>query len=636
MNQSARFSPVRLLMITIIAVFAAEALVMAILFGVFESALSWQSQILAAFFDALVLTLIVFPVLYWFSFKPLVRHNQQTQAAERALLEERQRLFSLLDELPAPVHLKGADYRLRFTNRLFRQAYGDPEGKYCYQLTRQADAPCTDCPLEQVIQHRKAVEWEWSSAPGQRYMAYSYPFVDVDGQPLMLQLDFDITDRKNAEQLALQQAARSVILERASQALADANLVFPAVLEAVVRQIAEAIGDMCILRLISEDGSQLQPAAYHHRDPSRAAYAREVYSTLEGAHNPDLGMEVLHSGRSLLIPNASPEELKALIAPQLWEFIGEQSSYSMLIVPLRLRGRIIGTISITRDQPAAPYTAADQEVVKSIAERAAMAIENARLFSTAQKALEIEQRMRSQLVQSEKLAAMGQMVASVAHELNNPLQTIKNCLFLTSQETLPSSPSQEYLHIASLEVQRLSDLVLQLRDVYRPGANLQMRIVDIHQLLGEVRILVAPHLKNNNVTWEQPASGVEALIRGIPDQLKQVFINLSVNAAEAMQPAGGSLRIAAARSEEEVIVEFSDTGPGIEPDHLPKLFDPFFSTKERGTGLGLAVSYDIIQRHGGQISVESEPGKGARFIVRLPIAAGEEEEDVFDHKHSDH
>jgi len=218
---------------------------------------------------------------------------------------------------------------------------------------------------------------------------------------------------------------------------------------------------------------------------------------------------------------------------------------------------------------------------------------------------------------------MGRMVASVAHEFNNPLQTIKNCLFLIQQDMAPEAQGTKFLDMATSEVQRLSNLVSQLRAVYRPGAADQMQAIELSKILDQIHSLVTPHLTKNRVRWEYTPPSSLLVVNGIPDQLQQVFLNLSLNASDAMQAEGGTLTVNASITADgrQVGVAFRDTGPGIDPRDLPSLFDPFFTTKESGMGLGLAICYDIAQKHGGRIEVESQFGRGATFTVWLPLAS---------------
>jgi nitrogen fixation negative regulator NifL len=227
----------------------------------------------------------------------------------------------------------------------------------------------------------------------------------------------------------------------------------------------------------------------------------------------------------------------------------------------------------------------------------------------------------NQLIQAEKHAAIGRMVGSVTHEINNPLQTIKNCLYLIKQDTGSDSANQEPLDMALSETQRLSNIVGQLRQLYRPQSTQIMQSQELLNIVEEVHSLLLPHLNNSQVVW-QPLPGLShCSINCIKDQIIEVFLNICMNAIEAMQPAGGTLSVNMVPSTDkaQVGVIFSDSGPGIKPEILDHIFEPFITTKEYGLGLGLSICYGIIQKHGGQITVESQLGQGTSFIIWLPI-----------------
>ncbi len=232
---------------------------------------------------------------------------------------------------------------------------------------------------------------------------------------------------------------------------------------------------------------------------------------------------------------------------------------------------------------------------------------------------------RQQLIQSEKFTAMGRLLASITHELNNPLQTIKNCLFLCQSDLPPYSPVIEFLNMATSETERLANLVAQLREVYRPRQAGQTTPVQIPALLSDVHKLLGTHIRDRHVQWIQDtANNVDLsrlIVNGNADQIKQVFLNIGMNAIEAILPEGGKLMvdIMLSKDDRQVGVKFQDTGPGIPAEEIPKIFEPFHTTKSKGLGLGLPICYDILQRHNGNITVESQPGQGAVFTVWLPL-----------------
>jgi signal transduction histidine kinase len=218
------------------------------------------------------------------------------------------------------------------------------------------------------------------------------------------------------------------------------------------------------------------------------------------------------------------------------------------------------------------------------------------------------------------------MVSVIAHEINNPIQTVKNTFYLLEDQILPGSPAVEYLRMASAEANRIAELVAQLRGTYTSGSN-AMEHVNLLDLLLEMHDLLLPQLKQNHVEWCQMNGNQLCLVLAVRNNLKQVFINLCLNAIEAMEEdRGGKITISLhhSQNDQRVGVDFHNTGPLISDEALPLIFDPFFTTKSNGTGLGLYISYDIIQQHHGEIVVESVPDKGVTFTVWLPLAQDEE------------
>ena len=330
--------------------------------------------------------------------------------------------------------------------------------------------------------------------------------------------------------------------------------------------------------------------------------------------------KTLSSSRQvLLIPDTDGD-------PRWVSTPGMERPRSFLAASLQPENSVVGFISVLSDHP----DFFDQEAsnhLSAFANQAELAIQNARLYRDLERLLDQEQSMRSQLVQSEKFAAMGRMLASVAHELNNPLQTIQNCLYLTQQDTPAGSPIQEYLEMAFSEIGRLSKLVAQLRELYRPRSAMVIELRNIVEILDEAHTLLAPHLQNQQVLWQQNPGPEILRVNCDTDQIKQVFINIAMNAVEAMQPDGGSLTVQVVLSEDnrQAGVIFRDTGRGIPPENLQILFEPFFTTKPSGLGLGLSICYELVQKHHGKITAESQVNEGSVFTVWLPLAENQDD-----------
>jgi signal transduction histidine kinase len=291
---------------------------------------------------------------------------------------------------------------------------------------------------------------------------------------------------------------------------------------------------------------------------------------------------------------------------------------SLLVAPVKTSEKILGTLSVQSETPGV-FTPDDERLLTTLGVQAALAIEKAKLYSELEESLRQEKAARARLVQSEKLAALGRIVASVAHELNNPLQAMQNALYLVQLEEDLSQQAREDLKTVLSEVNRMADLIARLREIYRPTASEEFQDESVDMLVEEVHKLLSTHLRHNRVNFEFHPDDDLPLIPIIRDQIKQVILNISLNAIEAMQE-GGELRIRTWRHPQKggVVLTISDTGPSISSKILPYIFDPFMTTKEGGTGLGLAISYDIIQRHHGTIDVQSESGYGTTFTVWLP------------------
>jgi PAS domain S-box-containing protein len=247
---------------------------------------------------------------------------------------------------------------------------------------------------------------------------------------------------------------------------------------------------------------------------------------------------------------------------------------------------------------------------------------------------ELERRRLEQvLFDTEKLAATGRLAASIAHEINNPLEAVQNSLYLLSRAVPEGAPERSFLDIATRETQRMSRILRQMLGFYRPTTS--MGPTDVNALVLEAETLVAKRLRENGVRIEKELLPTLPLIRASADQLKQVLLNLFLNATEAM-PTGGRLIVATqtgggeldAHSTDVVRVDVRDTGTGIGEEAVARIFEPFFSTKmEKGTGLGLWVSHGIVQAHGGTLKVRSRSGQGTTFTIMLPIAGPQDNDD---------
>jgi signal transduction histidine kinase len=247
---------------------------------------------------------------------------------------------------------------------------------------------------------------------------------------------------------------------------------------------------------------------------------------------------------------------------------------------------------------------------------------NKALDETLQKLKEAQE----ELVKSERLAATGKLTAQLAHEINNPVHNIQSCL-KTSLGRLPKDiQGRDLIEVAYEEIARMSKLTRQLLDFYRTSfVPEEMRRVDLNHVVKETVSGFGAELSTAGITVELNLQDTLPPIHGSADKLKQVLLNIFLNAKDAM-PEGGLLKISSGESEGMVQVVVSDTGVGIPKENIGKIFDAFFTTKSKvsGVGLGLSVSYGIISQHRGTINVTSSAGKGSTFTISLPLHNGEQ------------
>lgn len=233
--------------------------------------------------------------------------------------------------------------------------------------------------------------------------------------------------------------------------------------------------------------------------------------------------------------------------------------------------------------------------------------------------------LEEQLLRSEKLAAMGTLAASVAHEINNPLEGIKNCLNLLRNRVRPDAPETELLDLVGKGFTRIRDIVRQVLDFHRPSA-IGVEPLDLGDILTGLFKLFQNDFNNRNIQVELNFAPRLPAVNGNKGQLEQVFTNIVLNAEDAM-PEGGTLEVSTGVVGEGVTVSFTDSGHGIPEEDMKNIFQPFFTRKGagKGTGLGLWISHSVVEEHQGKLDVHSEPDRGTTVTLILP-ALGESHE----------
>jgi signal transduction histidine kinase/DNA-binding response OmpR family regulator len=302
-----------------------------------------------------------------------------------------------------------------------------------------------------------------------------------------------------------------------------------------------------------------------------------------------------------------PELQAALVTPGLG---------SVMCAPIS-RFNLHGVLYAGQDINSSAFREVEWEMFLLLAKQATVAMENARLYEELREFVRRVEESQQALIRAEKMAAAGRLTASIAHEINNPLQAVQNCLHLAIRNDVTEKKRREYLDLANVELNRLMSTVQRMLDYYRPGAVDPQR-VDLEKSIRHVISLLSPQLQEREIRVSTGFSSKLTSILAVGNQLEQVFLNLILNAYDAM-PAGGELRISARPLRNMVEILFQDTGPGIPEEMRSRIFEPFVSSKVGGTGLGLPVSYGIISAHGGSLDLVPDRGPGACFRIILPI-----------------
>ena len=287
-----------------------------------------------------------------------------------------------------------------------------------------------------------------------------------------------------------------------------------------------------------------------------------------------------------------------------------------MFVPVK-RLNVNSLLFVGRNQDEPSFREADLETFLILSNQAATALENARLYAELREYVKQVEESQRALLQAEKMAAAGRLSASIAHEINNPLQSVQNCLHLAGRADLSEEQRSDYFELAKTELNRLMSTVQRMLDFYRPGAITPDK-VDLRGILQHVINLMSKQFEKEEILVQVDVPEDLPAVVAVGSQIQQVLINLFLNSLDAI-PAGGEIQISARAVKGGVEILVQDNGPGIPDERLPHIFEPFFSTKDGGTGLGLTVSYNIVTAHGGTLDLVEGRGTGACFRLFLPM-----------------
>ncbi len=419
---------------------------------------------------------------------------------------------------------------------------------------------------------------------------------------LTAKLDYERMEKKSEEAESL------ISVVNAINSTMDPQQLFQLIIEKAVELIPDVDG-AAIVTFDEEGRGYYLQAGY--------GYYKSLLE--ESKANFDIPERAMQSGGPLKI---SPSE------PDNQSDVAHSGIKSAICVPISERNRKIGAILLESSQKEDCFSEENIPLLRAFADSIGLAISKAQshhMLKEKYSRLEEDSQTMGvtypQLLQSEKLATVGELASSIAHDINNPLMTIMARTDILLSRMDPRDPMHKSIEVIEKQVERIAKLVkgiLGFARMSRPEFASQ----DINQVVTESILLTENHLKNKNIRLKRGLGEDLPLTLADKNKLQQVFLNLITNAAQAMTE-GGTLTVSTGLGtdrlgNQSILVSFSDTGYGIETEDLGKIFDSFFTTKENGTGLGLAIAKGIVDEHGGSISVESDVGKGTTVTVMLP------------------
>lgn len=561
---------------------------------------------------------------------------EQALARQAAMLQEQANLLELTQDTIMVRDWGGA---ITFWNHGAEEMYGwtraEALGRIAHDLL-QTRFPIPREELEAVLlrEGRWDGELVQTRRDGTQVVVSSRKVVQRDstGRPsAVLEINTDITERKRAadelEHQVVQRTAHLNALLQFSHELLGAHrldVVLRHAIDHAMALVPEAQSSAIYLYDADQDRLMLRASVGFHLLPTTS---RPTDFGLIGNAFTSQRLQRISSAAEWMAAirrtNSDPHRL--MDAFQL-----DEPPSGLAAVPLVAHTQAIGVLILMRMHGTGSFAADACPTLEGLANLTAAAIMEERSARTvselAHELIDLEAHQRaltervnaveSAMLQAARLAAVGQLAASVAHEINNPLYAARNSLYLLEEDLPDELRDRPYLTIARTELARIAGIIERMRDFYRPDRG-EFAPCDINRLLEGTLTLAGINMRYTAIQVIFAPAPDLAPVHGNSDQLRQVFLNLVLNAVDAM-PEGGTLTVRTLAGPTVAVVEVQDTGVGIPDDVRERLFEPFFTNKPNGTGLGLSISAHIVTQHGGHIEVESSEGQGSTFRVVLP------------------
>jgi signal transduction histidine kinase len=432
--------------------------------------------------------------------------------------------------------------------------------------------------------------------------------------------------------LLYEEAARreqeAAFLDHATQ-LFNSTLELDVILQQVTRLATEVLGDSCSIALVEPGNAYLVPGASYHPDPQeqelRLRAQRESPIRIGDAQS---AMGLAASLMGLAAADGRPYLVKDARQDRRLRQGGGFKIYSLIVVPIIVKGKILGVLGTSIAHPGRQFTQADLRLAMALADRAALAIENSRLYTQERQLRQELEDLNQQVQEANRLKT--EFVTVVTHELRSPLTAIVGYvdLLLEAEGREAAATREAYLQIVKRNTDRLQELINDLLDIARLEAGkleLQRSPLDLEGLIQEVSGALRPQIEAKDQQLRLDLGASLPVVTGDPERFTQILLNLVSN-AHKYTPQGGSITIATRAERAGVCIAVQDTGIGLSSEEQQQLFTKFFRAQHPlvreagGTGLGLAIARALVELHGGTLTVVSAPDQGSSFNVTLPAA----------------